>query len=225
MSSVSPDIFHQGESFRFTFSLINKTTSPYDDVYVFCHSVKNNGDTWTQPVNRASGAISLAAGASGDVTVDAIVPMDQTLGNHTLSYYVHYADSIDEYRTPDYSETVAVEGANQDVTATVSPDAFGPGESGQFTFFLENHSPSPYEDVYVFCYSVDKDGETWTQPVNQASAAVTVPGGGTEDVTVDAETAGDQAPGTYTLSYYIHFTATGDREFHTPYEKTVTVSE
>jgi hypothetical protein len=162
------------------------------------------------------------------VTVDAIVGMNQTLGDFTLSYYVHYADLDGDYRTPDYDEAIAVQAANQDVTATVSPDAFSPGESGQFTFFLENHSPSPYQDVSVFCYSVEKegeDGETWPQPVNQDSVDVSLDPYATEQVTVDAETAGDQAPGTYTLSYYIHFTAAGDREFHTPYDKPVTVVE
>jgi len=109
------------------------------------------------------------------------------------------------------------------IVTDISPDTFHQGEMLRLAFSLENQSPLLYDNVYVFCYSVDKEGETWTQPVKQASGEVTMPGSATTEVTVEAETAGDQTPGTYTLSYYIHFTGEGDREFETRYDELVTV--
>ena len=190
---------------------------------MFCHSVSNDSESWIQPAPGWSNEVTLAPDATAEVTVDAITSSDQQLGDYTLEYHVRYKYDGTEYPSEHYYHTVSVTAANDDIRATVSPDAFSPGESGQFTFLLENHSASPYEDVYVFCYSVDKEGETWTQPVNQASTEITMPGSATAEVTVEAETAGDQTPGTYTLSYYIHFTGEGDREFETRYEELVTV--
>jgi len=109
------------------------------------------------------------------------------------------------------------------IVTDISPDTFHQGEIYRLTFSLKNQSPLLYENVYVFCHSVSNDGETWTQPVKQASGEVTMPGSATTEVTVEAETAGNQTPGTYTLSYYIHFTGEGDREFETRYEELVTV--
>jgi len=77
--------------------------------------------------------------------------------------------------------------------------------------------------VYVFCYSVSNDGENWIQPAPDWSNDVMLDPGATAEVTVDAITGIDRTPSQYTLSYYIHFTGEGDREFETRYEELVTL--
>ncbi len=223
VTDISPDTFHQGETFRFTFSLKNQSPLLYENVYVFCHSVSNNGETWIQPMPGWSNEVTLAPDATAEVTVDAITGSDQPLGEYTLEYHVRYKYNGTVYPSEHQYYTVSVTAANDDIRAKVSPDAFNQGESGQFTFLLQNYSTSLYEDVYIFCYSVDKEGDSWIQPVNQASEVVTIAGGETAEVTVDAVTSSDQPTGDYTLSYYIHFTGEGDKEFETHYTKIVTV--
>ncbi len=223
VTDISPDTFHQGETFRLTFSLENQSPLHYENVYVFCHSISNDGETWIQPMPGWSNEVTLAPDATAEVIVDAKTSSDQPLGDYTLEYHVRYTYDGIKYSSEHYYPTLSVTAANDDITATVSPDAFSPGESGQFTFLLENHSASSYEDVYVFCYSVDKEGETWIQPINQASDVVVLTDGATAELTVDAETNSVQEAGEYTLSYYIHFTGEGDREFETRYDKLVAV--
>ena len=45
VTDTSPDTFHQGETFRLTFSLENQSPLLYENVYVFCHSVSKEGET------------------------------------------------------------------------------------------------------------------------------------------------------------------------------------
>ncbi|MGB2799689.1 MAG: hypothetical protein WBC55_10560 [Dehalococcoidia bacterium] len=223
VTDISPDTFHQGETFRLTFSLENQSPLLYENVYVFCHSISNDSETWIQPMPGWSNEVTLAAGATAEVTVDAITGIDRTPGDYTLEYHVRYTYDGVKYSSEHYYPTLSVTAANDDIRATVSPDTFGQDEQGQFTFLLENHSSSLYEDVYVFCYFVSNDGGSWIQPTNQASDVVVLTDGATAEVTVDAETNSDQEVGEYTLSYYIHFTGEGDREFETRYEELVTV--
>lgn len=228
VTDISPDTFHKGETFRLTFSLENQSPLLYENVYVFCHSISNDGESWIQPMPGWSNEVTtLAPGATAEVTVDAITGIDRTLGDYTLEYHVRYTYDGLKYSSEHYYPTLSVTAANDDVTAIVSsePETFGKGEQGQFTFLLENHSSSLYEDVYIFCYSVSNDGETWIQPTNQASDVVVLTDVATAEVTVDAETNSDQWVGEYILSYYIHFTGEGDREFETRYYVTLMVIE
>lgn len=221
VTSISPTSLRQGESYRFTFSIDNQTSEPYDNVFVLCSSVKNGDDeAWPQPANKSTSSVSLAAGESIDLTVDAVVSIEQTTGDYSLGYRVHYqAEGGDAFWTPPYEETVTVTAANEEVDVTnISPTTFGPGQTSSFTFSLCNDGSSDYYDVFVGCYSVEKDGETWEQPTNAASEILTtpLPPGGTADVTVLVVTRGDQTAGEYLLSYFVGFAAEGDREFRTP---------
>ena len=226
VTDISPDTFHQGETYRLTFSLKNQSPLLYENVYVFCHSVSNDGETWIQPAPDWSNEVTLAPDATAEVTVDAMTGIDRTPGDYTLEYHVRYTYDGVKYSSEHYYPTLSVTAPNNDITATVSPPTtIGQGEQKDFDFLLENKSSYDYGDIWIVWESVENDtGEIWDEPQNVA-AFVEDPllAGQNEEVTMTAVTSSDQTLGQYTLSYYIHFTGEGDREFETRYEELVTV--
>lgn len=192
--------------------------------------MKNDHDeTWDQPRPGWSGKTALLVDQSAQITVDAKTDIDQPLGEYTMKYHVRFSDEDGtEFRTPDYYETVIVIASNKDITATVSPPTtIERSEQKDFDFLLENKSSYDYEDIWIVWESVENDtGEIWDEPQNVAAFVEDkLFAGQNEEVTVTAVTSGQQTSGPYTLSYYIHFTGEGDREFETRYYVTLTVIE
>ena len=226
VTDVSPGDFRQGERSWFSFSIENLGSDTYEDVYVFCHSVEKDGDTWSQPTSRQSEAVTLAPGAIEEVAALAVADVDQALGGYTLSYYVHYTSvNCTDCRTPDFLHNVNLLGPNEDVRVTaVSPTEVDQGDAGPLTFQIENQGTHHYGDVLVFCYSVEMDGETWDEPANRSSLKLALDPGGTGQVAMEFITDANQTPGDYVLSYELTFRDEEGRKFYTPvYHETLTV--
>ena len=87
----------------------NNGSIRYKNIYVGCVYAEDSSghDFW--PSCGSSTQIALDPGATGMVTRDFSVPIDQATGSYTLSYYIEFRDEEGRtFRTDTYSTTIHI---------------------------------------------------------------------------------------------------------------------